>query len=1265
MEPFTFWSTTVLPTKFAGRHSASSSSLYKDSLTVVPNSTDIPRPTLRSTKTGVKPIKTETFTFWSTTVLPTKFAERHSASLSSLYNDSRTSVLNSTDIPRPTLRPTKIGVKPTKTEAFAFWSTTVLPTKFAGRHSASSSSLYKDSWTAVPNSTDIPRPTLRSTKIGVKPTKMELTFWSTTVLPTEFAERHSASLSSLYNDSRTTVPNSTAIPRPALRPTKIGVKPIKTEAFTFWSTTVLPTKFAERHSASSSSLYNDSRTTVLNSTDIPRPTLGPTKIGLKPTKMEAFTFWSTTVLPTKFAGKHSASSSSLYKDSRTAIPGFTDISSHSVTSQRDLGTLHVLSVHTRPPAFSIFQSSVVPELSPSLMTASMTEFGRQDNLSSITPPISEFLQSHVQQQDKHSTPKKSEQKTHFTQYYLGSSVPAIKTQASRPVQLTMIVSVSREDTPYEKIPVTHFPKEFVTNLAHSRPYAYLTTSRLTSEDIFLTANLPVLSTMSTLVKLKFPFSGVATSLFFSGCSNQDLFSNNRYISESFMSYPQMKEHFFTEENSLPLSAVMTEPFKLTMDLNFIDIASTPDSATTGSASVHELQLAPDTSPVPQLYDSDKTLALTTSSTQEFINSMFTSLAEFELLSRTSRIPTELPSLPLSTSNELTGSFGFLTKLPVEEIWPSSRCMSQKVFKTDEHTSEPFVTVPQTNRLFFVKDLTLTEMYVESPFWNEPSHLIYLTPSGGGVLSSQFLSVDSLYEGASQTYLWHSYDTLLLSLPVESAGTPTLQISTNYFSSYASGVVRISVTYPGILQLETSDLILTSPLGTKTAFPVTWQITSQLLEDPSITSLQAELHATSVFLGVQGKSILPLTPSEESFCGTGAMHTPWLPASLVIPTGQPNTSPRVVNAINWITATIGHKFTFSVPPDTFYDQEDGDTSQLTLGMNPADGSPVGPGNWLHFNSRFQTMRGYPLADDFQYSPQEFLLFATDSEGLKTSDVLTIELLRPTIIPCHHYTIRTKNSYHSFLRERERVYLFLEKLSKYLSSGSPSSMILLGLRPGSTLITWFDNSFCARNNRCSRDEIQGVLLKLRLPSGNVHPDFADAMLPEYNIYHAEDVTYGGTCSSNKSLISNQTISSFKDCHSWTRKSLFALIISMCAAVMIILMMTFWYCKYKKKINGSQSMSFHRKPFVSYADLEMDALKSQKAAILEQEYPWPAELWLPVPTPTQQHPCRSSANLAASMLPPPPKYRLPPLYGTNKPSHTYDNPNRLKSSSKARLY
>lgn len=364
-------------------------------------------------------------------------------------------------------------------------------------------------------------------------------------------------------------------------------------------------------------------------------------------------------------------------------------------------------------------------------------------------------------------------------------------------------------------------------------------------------------------------------------------------------------------------------------------------------------------------------------------------------------------------------------------------------------------------------------------------------------------------------------------------------------------------------------------------------------------------------------------------------------------GQQNTSPRVVNAINWITATIGHKFSFSIPPNTFYDQEDGDTSQLTLEMNPADGSPIDPGKWLYFNSCFQTMHGYPLATDFQYFPQEFLLFAIDSEGLKTSDKLTIELVRPTRIPCHNYTIRTKNSYHSFLRKRERVYLFFEKLSKYLSSGNPDSMTLLSLRPGSTLITWYDNSFCANNNRCARDEIQGVLVKLRVPGGNVNPDFVEAMLPEYNIYHIENVAYGGTCSSHESLISNQTITAFKECYSWTRLFFFALLISMCAVVMIILMMTIWYCKYNKRIIESQSMSFHGRPFISNANLEMNVLKSKKSAVLEQEVPWPAELWLPVPTPSQKHFCRPNKNLAASRLPSPPKYRLPPLYGIDEPS------------------
>lgn len=559
----------------------------------------------------------------------------------------------------------------------------------------------------------------------------------------------------------------------------------------------------------------------------PRPKLlRPTKIGVTPTKMEALTFWSATLLHAKFAVKPSASSSSLYEDNGIGLPSYTNIYFHSITNQRDLGTLHVLNVYTRPLAFTVFQSltSAVPELLPSLLT----DFGTLDDFYSRTPPLSEIPQFQMQQQYMHSTPKKSEPQLQFTYYYLTFSIPASKTQPSSPIQPTMNVSVSQESTSCEKMHIAHFPK------THSSPYVYLTPSELVSENTFLTANFPVLSIMSTVAKLKFPFSCMAASLFFSDCShqNQDLLSNGRHASETFMSSPQMKEYFFTEENSFWISIDLTETSKWAMHLNLTDVTSASHSATTGSASVHEFQLAPDTSPV-------------------LIISLFTCSVEFGLLSS---IPMELPSLPLSTSEELTDSIKFHTVSPVEELWSTSRCVSQNVFKTEEHTSETFVTGQQTNRLFFMKNKssTLTNMLVKTSLCNEPCHFIFITTSGSVVLGSQFLGVGSLCQGASQTHLWYSYDNLLLSLPLESAGTPTLQFSTHYFSSYASVVVKVPEKCPGVLQLETSDLILDSPLGTKATFSITMQLASQLLEDTTVTTLQAERHATSVFLGVQGK-----------------------------------------------------------------------------------------------------------------------------------------------------------------------------------------------------------------------------------------------------------------------------------------------------------------------------------------------------------------------------------------------------------------------------
>ncbi|KAK9399426.1 hypothetical protein NXF25_012445 [Crotalus adamanteus] len=356
--------------------------------------------------------------------------------------------------------------------------------------------------------------------------------------------------------------------------------------------------------------------------------------------------------------------------------------------------------------------------------------------------------------------------------------------------------------------------------------------------------------------------------------------------------------------------------------------------------------------------------------------------------------------------------------------------------------------------------------------------------------------------------------------------------------------------------------------------------------------------------------------------------------------QPNTPPRVINAIKWIAATVGHRFSFSIPPETFQDHEDGNSTQLTLGMNPIDGPPTDLESWLQFNARDQNMHGYPLDADFQYSPQEFSLFAIDSGGLKAEDKFIIELFRPTAVPCHSYTVVTTNSYHSFLKNRRRVNFFLKKLSKYLFTESPGDMVLLHLKTGSAVFTWYNKLLCAKTDKCARDKIQDVLTKLGRPEEHVGPDFAEAMLPEFKIERIGKVTYAGIClpttkPTDDSAAFNRTATAYKGGNCLITNTFSALLIAICSTTLAILIVVH-YQKYHKKTFQPQGP-----PSCGYNDFKMD-LRSSRKSLVEREAPPSARLPLAVSMISQQPPFRPNQGLVISRLPSPPKYRLPPLYG-----------------------
>ncbi|CAM2097621.1 unnamed protein product [Caretta caretta] len=650
-------------------------------------------------------------------------------------------------------------------------------------------------------------------------------------------------------------------------------------------------------------------------------------------------------------------------------------------------------------------------------------------------------------------------------------------------------------------------------------------------------------------------------------------------------------------------------------------------------------ISPEVSPVktaPQTHFPEEILMTSVYSRQEDSISGYAHFPEFGIPSSATISPEKLPSTFISTSVQLTTLFGFTP--PTDDMFlllsGGSSHLSQELFNGYEYMSNSFMTIPQTDRFPFSEGKTSVPsiIHMDTLIWDREANSSHVTPIlGSSILSSTFPSDAGTSQETGLTAQSYPGNAPLLTLPTDFAGFDSSELSrpTKIFTSYDSSKLRTQNHFPSVLPSGTKDLNSDKSLGTRMPLPTVTMFTLELTEMSNIQSYTAEISARTIF-------------NATSHLYNNAQ-------------GQTNTFPKVVNSIKFITATIGCKFHFSVPADTFYDQEDGNSTQLTLGINPVDGSPSGPESWLQFNASHQAMYGYPLSTDFQYSPQEFVLSATDSGGLTVWEPLIIELLKPTSIPCHIYTIRTKNSYCSFLRQRERVGLFLDKLSKYLNSSSLKSITLTALRPGSTVISWYNRSLCTSTNRslswCSRDEIQEVLNKLRVPDGNVSPHFAEAMLPEYKIDIVEKVSYGGICLPttkpfNGSLTLNSTFPTYNEESNSRIRNI--LLISLSVTVMVALIIVAHRCyKYHKKILESRSMTFQGRALFDYIDLEMDMLKPRKVPVLQREVPPTLHLWIPVPPSSQEQPCRPNVTSVASRLPQslppfqPPKYQLPPHY------------------------
>lgn len=164
------------------------------------------------------------------------------------------------------------------------------------------------------------------------------------------------------------------------------------------------------------------------------------------------------------------------------------------------------------------------------------------------------------------------------------------------------------------------------------------------------------------------------------------------------------------------------------------------------------------------------------------------------------------------------------------------------------------------------------------------------------------------------------------------------------------------------------------------------------------------------------------------------------------------------------------------------------------------------------------------------------------------------------------------------------LFFAKLTDYLNSSSTEQIILTTLRPGSIIICWNNRTLCVVNSsslkRCPNRKIQEMMFKLRRSDGNVHPNFASAMSPEYKIGTIENITQSGIClilePDNGVLIENSHLTSFNTENSPQIKNLpLALLVSMCILTVAgVAGVAHHFCRNYKTFLFPQSLMFQRR-------------------------------------------------------------------------------------------
>ncbi|XP_077573116.1 dystroglycan 1-like [Stigmatopora nigra] len=207
----------------------------------------------------------------------------------------------------------------------------------------------------------------------------------------------------------------------------------------------------------------------------------------------------------------------------------------------------------------------------------------------------------------------------------------------------------------------------------------------------------------------------------------------------------------------------------------------------------------------------------------------------------------------------------------------------------------------------------------------------------------------------------------------------------------------------------------------------------------------------------------------------------------------NNIPEIRNPIDQVNAWVGTYFELKIPPDTFFDKEDGTTDKLRLTLKQPPREAVTETSWIQFNSTIQLLYGLP--EEQHKGKHEYFMLATDKGGKSVMDAFEVQVNnwstndKPSVV----FAARFQGDPKTLSDDVHKKILLTKKLAYAFGDRNSSTVTLQSITKGSIVVEWTNNSL--QQGSCPKEQITVLSNRIANPQGTPKQAFIKAMEPEF--------------------------------------------------------------------------------------------------------------------------------------------------------------------------